>query len=122
MSHTGIRLKISVPGAVPGGIILEADSDWLHLNAIMAGAQHYPTMAELMSNETVPSYDWVQVGTVIGTMEIWIQPVSLPDDYPDDQAEEDDQAEAEPQSCGCCCSNCSGCLGSSGPGWGRTGQ
>lgn len=84
MSHTGIRLKITAGSAV----LLEGDSDWLHMNAIMSGALHMPdTMAELMTDQDPPKYDWVEVAQLIGgPIQIWIQPCDLADEYPDDEA------------------------------------
>jgi hypothetical protein len=87
MSHTGIRLKITIGNDA----ILDADSDWLHMNAIMAGALHMPdTMAELMSEQAPPQYDWVEIGQLhapgVVPIQIWVQPANLPDDYPDDEA------------------------------------
>ena len=124
-SHTGIRLKITIPS---GQSILEADSDWLHMNAIMNGALHMPdTMAELMTDQA-PEYDWVEVWRLIGgPIQIWIQPAMLSD--PADASDQDpdpadasdwdqdpdpaDASDWEPAEgyCQCSCSSCSGCIG-----------
>lgn len=88
MTHTGIRLKITVPG----GTILDADSDWLHMNALMHGAQHFPeSMAELMSSEPPAEFDWVEVAQLVGgPIQIWIQPANLADEHPDDEGDGED--------------------------------
>lgn len=104
MSHTGIRLRLNVPGA---GVILEGDSDWLHLNALMAEGPPEISMAQLAQDYAAPEPRWHQAGVVMGHVEIWVQPVMLPDSYPDDGLEE----ETDPERCDCPCSNCSGCLG-----------
>jgi hypothetical protein len=88
MSHTGIRLRITAAGQT----ILEGDSDWLHMNAIMASAGEI--FADLMAGQDPApiEYGWVEVGQIIGgPIQIWVQPVNLPDEYPDDEDQADDE-------------------------------
>lgn len=83
MSHTGIRLRVRIPA----GVILEGDSDWLHLTAKLANASKVPDTAEaLLATSPLPE-PWHQfLGTTDG-LEIWVQPCILADEYPDDEGE-----------------------------------
>jgi hypothetical protein len=82
VSHTGIRLRIVMPGAGP---LLEGDSDWLHMMAIYASGPPDLTMEDAISGRQ-PEQPWHQVGVILGgPIEIWVQPVMLPDSYPDDE-------------------------------------
>lgn len=95
MTHTGIRLKITVPG----GTILDADSDWLHMNALMhAGGEIFAGL--MAGQDPAPiEHPWVEVAQLVGgPIQIWIQPVNLADEHPDDE----DQAEPEDEHAGEC--------------------
>ena len=81
MSHTGIRIRITIPGA---GTVLEGDSDFLHMAArfAMADVGELALDAPLSTGEL----PWHQAGTIIGgPIEIWLQSCELPDEYPDDE-------------------------------------
>jgi hypothetical protein len=78
MSHTGIRIRILIPGVGP---VLEGDSDFLHMTARLASYELGEADLEAVASEM----PWAKAGTIIGgPVEIWIQPCELPDEYPDD--------------------------------------
>lgn len=87
MSHTGIRLRVVLAGLGP---VLEGDSDWLHMAAVFAGGLEVPDVGQVLAGQ-LPAYQWHQV--MGGPVEIWVQPVMLPDDYPDDEEEYDMERE-----------------------------
>jgi hypothetical protein len=81
--HTGIRLRIDTPA----GVILEGDSDWLHLFAngiVVPDFADSAPQAEALWHQVagVASSGPDGQATVLAT--IWVQPVMLPDEYPDD--------------------------------------
>lgn len=85
-AHTGIRLRVDVPGA---GTILLADSDWLHLNALMreldsAGKSISDVLLAEAGQSFQPGEGWVSTGD--GSVGPW-----------------------HSSPCGCSCANCSGC-------------
>lgn len=99
MTHTGIRLKVTVPDhAGDQQPILLADSDWLHMNAIMQGGPPDLT-PEMVFEGKPPEYPWVPIlrqakqesGLVVPGIEIWIQAVNLADSYPDDEMEDPEE-------------------------------
>lgn len=93
MTHIGIRLRITCPA----GDLVDLDSDHLHLAARLAGLDTEGW------RELFPG-DGMGYLSVNGPRDlvITVQPVELPDDYPDDEDEDG--------TCTCTCSNCSGCL------------
>lgn len=81
--HTGIRLRVSCPA----GMLMEADSDWLHM--LLQAGSPVPDFADSGPPEPI----WVPVLQLAppadglpAPLEIWIQAIMLPDDYPDDNA------------------------------------
>lgn len=100
MSHTGIRLRVDLPGA---GTILLGDSDFLHMMALMRGLDQKPDMLDVLLAKPGQSFEpgqgWVQTGDgsvgpwhqwMTGAIEIWIQPVMLPDAHLDDEGQDGD--------------------------------
>jgi hypothetical protein len=97
MSHLGIRLRISVPA----GVLLDADSDYLHYISRYSGYGE----------------DWYDIIggrdmslTIAPDLKVEIKAVTLAEYVPDDD-ESEDKPESDLDHCGCPCSNCSGCLG-----------
>lgn len=87
--HTGIRLKIDTPA----GTILEGDSDWLHMMAVFTEGAPVPDFLDTAPPEPV----WHEIAQLFApggapAFSIWIQPVMLPDEYPDDEPEAADDA------------------------------
>jgi hypothetical protein len=81
LAHTGIRLRVTGTG---GLVLLEGDSDWLYMAAQMA-MYDAGELLPLAAGET----KWHQIGHIVGgEIQLWIQPVMLPDSYPDDDAED----------------------------------
>jgi hypothetical protein len=81
LAHTGIRLRIVIAGAGP---VLEGDSDWLHMMAVYASCST-GDLDPLDAALARPAFEaeWHQV--MGGPVEVWVQPVILPDAYPDDE-------------------------------------
>lgn len=89
--HTGVRLKIEIPGAGP---ILLADSDWMH----MAAQARMLDCREIDVDQLLagaPTEAWHQIAFLTGgPLVVSVQPVMLPDSYPDDEDQaDDDQAD-----------------------------
>jgi hypothetical protein len=98
MAHTGIRLKLEVPA----GVILDGDSDWLHMMAVYSEGIPEPDMAAICDGKP-PEPKWHKIGDFhAGSIEsppvltVWVQPVMLPDEYPDDEDSGDDRPAEDP--------------------------
>lgn len=85
MSHTGIRLRITLNGQP----VLDGDSDFLHMCAVLANGLPEMTVADVTAAADHKMHQWFGHQCQGGFLEIGIQPVNLPDEYPDDE----DQAE-----------------------------
>jgi hypothetical protein len=69
-THTGIRLRVDCPA----GVLLEGDSDWLHLVARMHNLDS-GQQADLFSEQQ----PWHEVMHTDFGLRVWIQPVHLAD-------------------------------------------
>jgi hypothetical protein len=79
-THTGIRLRLVIGGQP----ILDGDSDWLHMAAIFAGEPDTAESPAVMAS-TPGERPWHQMAVIMGgPIEVWVQAVNLPDEYPDD--------------------------------------
>lgn len=119
--HTGIRLRIDLPGA---GTIMQADSDWLHMTALLRGCEDQgigigDVLLAKPGEQLQPGQGWIATGdgsvgpwhqVMGGGIEVWVQPVMLTSTHADDVDDQADDVE-QPTYCECSCSNCSGCLG-----------